>query len=281
MGAQPTHDPDLPASEQPTRIMRRTQVLKKPPRSDISQEKRERLAKAYGGQAEPRKTGSLERAQQHLTTATVPVTTAKSELPAEPEERARAKASRRLGRHIQLGLAKGEAEKARREAFKGGGNPEKFKRSMQTLDQIKERSPKLADKLKQQASDLKTLMGKKRPVHVWQHKDPEKHHDTKHYIVSIRKPPADGSHRIVHTASRLLGRQPLLLELVSAISVGPSPHVRPDLIGRTIAGGKKVKGATTTADVGLRSSPSGFAVGAHRALGHKHKKKSKRKREGK
>lgn len=66
-----------------------------------------------------------------------------------------------------------------------------------------------------------------------------------------------------------------LVEFVAALAVGPSPHVRPDLIGRTIAGGKKVKGATTTADVGLRSSPTGFAVGAHKALSHKRKKKKK------
>lgn len=81
-----------------------------------------------------------------------------------------------------------------------------------------------------------------------------------------------------------LNRSPLLIEVVAALSVGPSPHVRPDLIGKTIAGGEPVRGATTTANVGLRSSPSGFAVGAHKAIappgrhGKKHKKRRKKRR---
>ena len=69
-----------------------------------------------------------------------------------------------------------------------------------------------------------------------------------------------------------LTREPLLIEVVTAVAVGPSPHVRPDLIGKTIAGGNPVKGATTTANVGLRSHPSGFAV-----LVRRRKKKKKRK----
>lgn len=78
----------------------------------------------------------------------------------------------------------------------------------------------------------------------------------------------------------LLTRTPLILEVVSALSVGPSPIRRPDLIGRTIAGGPKIRGATSTADVGLRSSPTGFAVKAHKSIvpAGRYSKSKKRKK---
>lgn len=83
----------------------------------------------------------------------------------------------------------------------------------------------------------------------------------------LRKPRLEGLNL---TRSRLLA-----LEFVGsgAIAAAPSPHVRPDLIGRTIAGGRRVKGATTTADIGLRSNPSGFAN-----YGNIRREKKKRKR---
>lgn len=76
-----------------------------------------------------------------------------------------------------------------------------------------------------------------------------------------------------------LSRSPLLVEFVGsgAIAVAPSPHVRADLIGKTIAGGNAVDGATTTANVGLRSGPTGFAnYGNVRRKKKKKKKKKKR-----
>ena len=77
-----------------------------------------------------------------------------------------------------------------------------------------------------------------------------------------------------------LDRTPLIAEVVVAVAVAPSPHVRPDLIDRTIVGGKSVRGATTTANSGLRSKPSGFAVNAHKAIppGRYKKKKKKHKK---
>ena len=65
---------------------------------------------------------------------------------------------------------------------------------------------------------------------------------------------------LIHTIESL-DRSPLLYEFVGtgAIAVGPSPHVRPDLIGKRISGAPSSKSATDTGNVGLRSSPSGFA----------------------
>lgn len=88
--------------------------------------------------------------------------------------------------------------------------------------------------------------------------------DRQKKIAQSAKPPAPQP--AVVSDDLDLSRTPLISEVVSALAVGPSPHVRPDLIGRTIAGGKGPSGATTTANIGLRSSPSGFAVGAHKAM---------------
>lgn len=68
----------------------------------------------------------------------------------------------------------------------------------------------------------------------------------------------------------------VISEIVTTIAVGPSPHIRPDLIGKTIAGGEPINGVTSTANIGLRSSPTGFAVFAHRALAAKRTKRKKK-----
>lgn len=59
----------------------------------------------------------------------------------------------------------------------------------------------------------------------------------------------------------ILYREPLLLEVD-----GPSPNVRPDLIGKSISGGLPVAGATTTANLGLRSSPTGYGFFGKKTL---------------
>ena len=73
-------------------------------------------------------------------------------------------------------------------------------------------------------------------------------------------------------------RSPLVLEFVSsgAIAAPPSPNLRPGLIGKTIAGGARVKGATTTADAGLRTKPSGFGIFGN--IRRKGKKRNRKKR---
>ncbi len=89
--------------------------------------------------------------------------------------------------------------------------------------------------------------------------------------------------RLPRAKTESLTRSPLLVEFVGsgAIAVGPSPHMRTDLIGTTIAGGTGPGGATTTANVGLRSKPSGFAnygnVRKERRKSNKGKKRKDRK----
>lgn len=100
--------------------------------------------------------------------------------------------------------------------------------------------------------------------------------------IMARKIAADRTRRLAGRTPVLsheeLQRTPLLSEFVSAGNVGPNPFMRPDLIGKTIAGGFPIKGATTTANLGLRSSPSGFPVFPVRILSDgKKKKKSKKK----